>query len=150
MENSRFMNFMLHSWVRYERFKGAAAIAAILLNLILLVFKLVFCGIILVVTAPHLAANHLLNQPKTVMQRVGYVLMVALSLVIDIPLLLVCVVGFLTAIELFTASQFLAAVICVLLSCGLAVLERHLLGTLFFKENVVASEDAYGTEPGYF
>lgn len=145
MENSRFMNFILHFWVRYEKFKGAPKICAIFLNFFLFIFKLVFCGIILVIYAPHLAANTLRNkQESSLFQKVLYVLTVAVSLIIDISLLLVSILCILMTIQFIKNVQLLEAVLFGLLSWGLIKLEIPLIKSLFQKTKVKEVDEENG------
>ena len=89
-----FTNFMINKWIKYDKYKGAAQICAIILNGLILIFKLLFCGIILLITAPHIAANKLISKGiTTVTQKILYVLLVIISLIFDIPLMLICLIG---------------------------------------------------------
>ena len=86
----KFMNF----WIDYREFKGGSAFCAVLLNGILLIFKLVFCWSIIIYTAPFFAAHSLLNKPvRGLLNKVIYLLMVTVSLVLCIPLIIVAQVS---------------------------------------------------------
>lgn len=147
MENSRFMNFMLHFWVQYQKHKGISRVCAVFLNFFLFIFKLVFCGIILVIYAPHLAANTLLNKEgASLFERVLYVLMVVVSLAIDIPLLLVAVLCILMTVQFITGVQFLEAVLFGLISFGLIKLEVPLIKSLFRKGKIEEADEEHKTE----
>lgn len=142
LQDTRFMRFILCFWIKYQKFKGASRVCAIFLNCLLLIAKLVFCGVILVIYAPHLAANALLNRPEPgLFQKVLYVLTVLVSLVIDIPLLLICVLGVLMTGQFIAGSQFIEAVLFGLLSWALIKMELPLVKSLFCKSPVEELED---------
>lgn len=97
-QETPFVRFTLHTWIKYQKFKGASAICAIFLNFLLLIFKMVFCGIALLVLAPHMAALHLISRrqestSRNIVRIILYVLCVVISLVLDIPIILVALVG---------------------------------------------------------
>lgn len=107
LQDTPFMKFMVNSWIKYERFKGMSRICAIFLNFFILIFKLIFCGVGLLIMAPHIAANHLLSKyHMTILQKMLYVILVIISLVVDLPImiiLMICVAGCVSLIpDIFT------------------------------------------------
>ena len=89
MEDSRLMNFTLHFWVRYQKFKGATAVSAVIINFFLLLFKIAVLGGILLLLAPHIAANSLLNkQNKGLLAKLLYLILVIPCSVLDSCLIL--------------------------------------------------------------
>lgn len=100
LQDTPFIKFMVNSWIKYERFKGASRICAIFLNFLLLLFKLIFCGIGLLVMAPHLGANHLLSKYNlSIPQKLLYALLVIVSLILDIPIMLIALFCVIAGIE---------------------------------------------------
>lgn len=134
LQDTRFTRFMLNSWIDYQKFKGASRICALFLNFLFLIIKLLSCGLILIVCAPHLSANHLLNKQEQSVFKTGlYVLSVLLGLVIDIPLLLVCAASVFVTIQFILDCQFVEATVCGVVSWVLIKIELILLTSLFYK-----------------
>ena len=140
-QKGRFVNFMLDYWIDYNKFTGASMICAMFLNFFFLIFKLVACAIILVVCAPHLVANNLLNkQEKSIVQKMLYILMVLISLCIDVPLLILCVAVFAVLYDYIVAGDFRGVILSILLIFILVRILVPLLVSLFVKSDNVATE----------
>lgn len=140
-QKDRFVSFMLDCWVDYNKFTGISRICAVFLNFFFLIFKLVACAIIMVVCAPHLVANNLLNkQEKSIVQKMLYILMVLISLCIDVPLLIVCLAVFTVLYDSIVAGEFIVIILSVLLIFILVRILVPLLMSLFAKSDNVATE----------
>lgn len=144
---TRFMSF----WIDYQKFKGASALCAMLLNLLLLIFKLAVCVIVLLVCAPHLGANNLLNRPTlSILQKILYVILVIISLAIDIPLIAMSIVGvvgfFALIIDAFTTPGLIVpAIVTGALGAFFCYITVLLIGSLFVK-NKTKSANEYNNE----
>ena len=94
--NDKFMKFM-NSWIDYRKFKGASATCAVLLNVLLGIFKFIFCITVMLYLSPFLAAHALLNQSeRRFFNKLFYVILVMIGLVLCVPFLLVgfiCIQG---------------------------------------------------------
>ena len=147
-----FTNFMLNKWIKYDKYKGAAQISAIILNFFFLLFKLIFCGIILLIVAPHLAANHILSkESKSILHKILYAILVVISLVLDAVLFLIILIGVIVCFE-FLKEMFTGGGIFMILPAavfgGVALLVGKylvfIMGSLFSKslsENVENKTD---------
>ena len=140
LQDSRFVKFMLNFWVDCQKFRGASRICAAFINFFLLIFKLTVCGIILVIYAPHLLANSLLNkQELSLSQKILYTLSVLISMVIDIPLLTVCIGGILVTLRAMIDGRAIEALLLGFLTWRLIKMELTLVTSLFYKSVVEES-----------
>ena len=112
LQDTRFMRFMLHSWIHYLKFRGASRVCAIFLNFVILILKLAVCGVILVICAPHSAAQALRNKRDLgLFGGLLYILLTTVCLVIDLPLAAGCVLGLVLAVRFVIDQQLLEAAI---------------------------------------
>lgn len=141
MQDSALLRFTLHGWVNYQRFKGASFICAILLNLLLLIFKLTICGGILLILSPHTAANYLLNRPtRGVLNKILYVFLVMVCLAVD-GLVLLCSCSIIVdSLQCFASGEILIG----LTVCAVGVLAgwwSAKCALFLFRRNTVIDEE---------
>ena len=131
MQDTKFMRFMLNFWINPSNYKRASRACAVFLNLLIGVLKFLLCGVILVIVAPHMGANVLLNRHRT---GILYVLLVIISLVIDIPLAAVSMIGAMCTITLLSDAQIVSALVCGLITWGLVRATVALVSSLFSRQ----------------
>lgn len=141
MEDSRLMNFALHYWVKYQRFKGAAAISAMLLNVFLFVFKLAVCGAVVLIFAPHLIANKLRRADnRNALNKVLHVLSAAVCLALDVPTLLLSVAVIVEGVRCLMSLQILTGIVIGTIGIVVGVWTLKCLIFLFTKPSPVDDE----------
>lgn len=142
-QDSKFYRFMVHSWIKYQKFKGASQICAILLNFFILVFKMVFCGVMFILTLPHLAAHNLRNKsPLSAPKKLLYVLLVIVSITVDIPLMFLTLVGVVGFIEFIKDGLVVPALIFGVIAVVVGTLTIYFVKSLFLKSaNTDTTED---------
>lgn len=146
-QETPFIRFMLHTWIEYQKFRGASKICALLLNFFLLLFKLVFCGVALLILVPHLAAIHLISKkPRTPFTIILYVVCVVISLIADIPLVLLTLIGVYGCVStlpyaLTSPGMFVIAVLSGVLTFFLGKLSWKLISSIFLSRETITEED---------
>lgn len=102
LQNNSFSTFMINFRIKSERFSGASYICAVILNFLLYIVKLIVCGIVLIITAPHLAASRTRQDYHSSWTlKIVYAILVVISLVMDIPLIVVTATFFTLAFGSF-------------------------------------------------
>jgi hypothetical protein len=147
LQDTRFMRFVLHFWVKHGKFKGASRVCAVLINFFLLILKLVFCGVILIVLAPYLAAQAILNRPRlNILQKILYVLLVVICLILDVPMLIMCLLGTAMTVRFLIDGQLLAALIFGAVSWVLIRITKPLIFAPFCRNVEELEDDEYEEE----
>lgn len=136
-QKDRFVNFILHFWADYHKFTGASRICVGLLNFFLLIFKMTVCVMILIICAPHLVANNLLNkQELSFGEKTLYLLMVIVGLCIDVLLLIGCVMCVMLTYQEIATGDFLGVCLYSIIFLFLIMTVVPLVGSLFCKSKV--------------
>ena len=135
MEDSKLVNFALHGWVKCEKFKGASAISAMLINFFLLVFKLSVCTGILILLAPHAAAQKLWSaKNRGILNKVFHVLFAIICFAIDIPVLLISAALIIGGADCLVSNQVFTGLIMGALGLGIGRWTLKCLIFIFTKD----------------
>lgn len=135
-----FTEFILHTWINQDKYRGASRICAIFLNFLFGVFKILVCGIILLLLLPHIAVGNLRRKSDlTFCEKLTKVFLTIISLMLDVPILAITIFSIIATFQCLFEFTFPLFLISLLFGCISYYLINVLLMffcALFGKSNV--------------